>query len=228
MDRNRALELSASRFGSLISRCIAPGGIAMAGLRKAFGVTATLIRFLLSCVRYVRRKRLTAERRPKLQLDFIHPPYWGAERLDFAISNTGGGKARNCRYCRLQEFTMAGPVGGPAAFSARRWYSSDRLDLPPGGHTRSKASLTLSPCPRGILGDVVQPPGNESSYQDAIVCQDSTGTAYRFRCFEGADVSPDTWSAGLLDRFRGVTPPAWAEWAASPGPVERVQWSEVR
>jgi hypothetical protein len=191
-------------------------------------VLATSIRFLLKCLRYIRRRRLADEQRPNLSLDFIHPPYWGAERLDFAISNTGGGKARNCRYCRIQEFTMAGPAGGPAAFSARRWYSSDRLDVPPGGQTRSKASLTLSPCPQGVLADVVRPSENESSYQDAIVCQDSTGTSYRFRCYEGPNVAPDVWSAGMFDRFRGVVPPVWVEWAATLSSVDQVRWSDVK
>ncbi len=199
----------------------------MASLRKAFGVVAATIRFLRAGIHYLRRRRQTDARRPKLRLDFIHPPYWGAEKLDFAISNTGGGKARNCRYCRIQEFTMAGPVGRPASFSIRRWYSSDQLAVPPGAKTRSQASLTLSPCPRGILGDVLQPRGNESSYQDAIVCLDATGTAYRFRCYLGADGAPDMWSAGLLDRFRGISPPAWAEWAANPVPVDGVRWSDV-
>jgi hypothetical protein len=199
----------------------------MARLRKACGVIATSIRFVLRCVRYVRRRRMTESQQPRLRLDFIHPPYWGAEKLEFAISNSGGGKARNCRYCRLQEFTMAGPAGRPAAFSARRWYISDRVDVLAGGKTRAHASLTLSLCPRGILGDVVPPSGNESSYQDAIVCQDSTGTNYRFRCYLGTDAPPDVWSVRLFDRFRGVSPPAWADWAADSTPVDGVQWSEV-
>lgn len=199
----------------------------MASVRKAFGVVAATIRFLLVGIQYVRRRRQTDTQRPKLQLEFIHPPYWGAEKLDFAISNSGGAKARNCRYCRLQEFTMAGPVGRPASFSTRRWYSSDQLEVAPGMKTRSEAALTLSPCPRGILGDIAQPGGNESSYQDAIVCLDSAGTAYRFRCYLGMGHPPDTWSPGLFDRFRGIAPPAWAEWATNPTPVERVQWSDV-
>jgi hypothetical protein len=199
----------------------------MTMLRQALGVIAATFRFLQKSVHYVQRRRLTDEQRPNLRLDFIHPPFWGAEQLDLAISNTGGGAARNCRYCRIQDFTMAGPVGRPASFSARRWYSSDRLDVPPGGRARSQARLTLSPCPKEILGDVVLPRGNESSYHDAIVCEDSSGTAYRFRCYLGADSPPDVWSAGLLDRVRGVSRPAWAEWVATAAPVDRVQWGDV-
>lgn len=199
----------------------------MARLRPAFGIIAATIRFLLTCVQYLRRRRMTDHQRPHLRLDFIHPPYWGAEKLDFAISNRGGGVARNCRYCRVQEFTMAGPVGRPPSFSARRWYSSDRLHLPSGGQKRTSAALTLSPCPQGILGDVVSAPGGESAYHDAIVCQDSAGAVYRFRCSLGPDSAPDVWSAGLLDRFRGVSPPAWVEWATKAAAVDRVQWSDV-
>lgn len=202
-------------------------GVWMASVRKVFGVAAATVRLVLAGIRYVRRRRQTDEHRPKMRLDFIHPPYWGAETLDFSISNTGGGKARNCRYCRFQKFTMAGPVGRPASFSVRRWYSSDCLDVPAGGKSRSQASLTVSPFPKGILADVLQPHGQESTYQDAIVCQDSSGSAYRFLCYLGDNTAPDIWSAGLLDRFRGISPPAWAEWTAAPAPVDRVQWSDV-
>jgi hypothetical protein len=201
--------------------------MSMALLRRSFGVIAATIRFLMTCVRYLRRRRMSEQQRPRLRLDFIHPPYWGAEKLEFAISNSGGGGARNCRYCRLQEFTMAGPAGLSPSFSARRWYGSERLNLPSGAQKRASAALTLSPCPKGILGDVVGESGDETAYQDAIVCQDSVGTAYRFRCYLGPDAAPDVWSAGLLDRFRGLSPPAWAEWAAEPASVERVQWSDV-
>jgi hypothetical protein len=200
----------------------------MARLRKALGFTAATFRFLVSCAHYAQRRRTSDHRQPRLQLDFIHPPYWGAETLNFAISNIGGRGARNCRYCRLQEFTMAGPDGRPPAFSVRRWYGSERLDVPSGGQKRAPAVLTLSPCPRGILGDVVAMSGDEIAYHDAIVCQDSAGTMYRFRCHLGTDSAPDVWSPGLLDRFRGVSPPSWAAWVTEPAPVERVRWSDVK
>ena len=200
----------------------------MASLRKAFGYVAAMIRFLVSCARYLQRRHSGEQQRPRLQLDFIHPPYWGAETLNLAISNSGGRGAKNCRYCRLQEFTMAGPAGRPAAFSVRRWYSSECLDVPSGGQKRASAVLTLSPSPRGILGDVAAMSRDETGYHDAIVCRDSAGSVYRFRCHLGTDAAPDVWSPGLLDRFRGISPPAWVAWAAEPAPVESVRWSDLR
>jgi hypothetical protein len=200
----------------------------MARLRKAFEFMAATTRFLVRCVHYVQRRRTSEQQRPRLRLDFIHPPYWGAESLDFAISNSGGRGARNCRYCRLQAFTMAGPVGRPPAFSARRWYGSESLEVPSGSQKRASAALTLSPYPRDILGDMVAASEDGIAYHDAIVCQDSAGTAYRFRCHLGPDAAPDVWSAGLFDRFRGVSPPAWVAWVAEPSPVERVRWSDVK
>jgi hypothetical protein len=199
----------------------------MASLRRAYGALAAGIRFLVAAVRYVRRRRMPAAKRPRLELDFIHPPSWGAETLNFAMTNSGGGGAKNCRYCRLQEFTMAGADGRPPSFSAQRWYSSDRLTIPPGVQKRGSAALTVSACPRAVLGDSVAGTQDESAYVDAIVCQDSAGTVYRFHCFLGPGAAPDMWSAGLLDRIRGVSPPAWVEWALRPEPVEPVRWSEV-
>lgn len=64
----------------------------MAGLRTAFDVVASTIRFLSAGIQYVRRRRQTDAHRPKLPLNFIHAPYWGTEKLDIAISNMGGGR----------------------------------------------------------------------------------------------------------------------------------------
>lgn len=199
----------------------------MASLRRAYGALATTIRFLVAGVRYVRRRRMPVAKRPRLELDFIHPPYWGAETLNFAISNSGGGAARKCRYCRLQEFTMAGGDGRPPSFTARRWYSSEWLSVPPGTQQRGSAVLTVSSCPREVLGEPVDVNRRESSYQDAIVCQDSAGTIYRFHCSRGVDSAPDVWSAGSFDRLRGVSPPAWVQWTIRPELVEPAHWSDV-
>jgi len=152
----------------------------------------------------------------------------------------GRGEARVCDLeFRRRESPQLSLLSAPGIYDGRARGSTGRI-LGPAlvpvriesmwrleGKRGRKLSLTLSLCPRGILGDVVPPSGNEWSYQDAIVCQDSTGTNYRFRCYLGTDAPPDVWSVGLFDRFRGVSPPAWADWVADSAAVDAVQWSEV-
>lgn len=199
----------------------------MARARTVLRLIRRTVRLLMSGVHYLQRRRMQDAQRPQLRLDFIHPPYWGAEKLEFGVTNTGGGSAHNCRYCRLQEFTMVGPSGRAPSFSARRWYGSDRLDVPSGRSSRSSARLTLSECPQRILGDMTTAAGEGGEYRDALVCTDSAGFVYRFHCHRGPDAPPDVWSAGPFDRWRRVSPPDWAQWAARPAPIERVSWNEV-
>ena len=200
----------------------------MARMRVAFGILKAVFRGVNSAVRYVRRRSMKDEQQPRLELDFIHPPSWGAERLALGISNRGGGTARNCRYCRVQEFSMAGPSGHSPSFSTRRWYISERLTIPPAAQKRASARLTVSACPQAILSDLVDPGGDEGFCVDAIVCEDTAGALYRFRCGVRGSDPPDRWSAGALDRIRGISAPGWVTGTSTADQVEQVRWSDVR
>ena len=200
----------------------------MARMRFVFGILKAFVRAVIGANQYLRRRNMKDQQRPRLKLDFIHAPSWGAEQLAVGISNDGGGAARNCRYFRLQEFSMAGPLGHAPSFSTRRWYASERLAIPPASQKRTSARLTLSPCPQSILSDLVDSGVDEGFSCDAIVCEDSVGTVYRFRCHPGAADAPDIWSAGLLDRLRGLSAPDWAASAKSNDLVERATWSDVK
>ncbi|HEX6509632.1 MAG TPA: hypothetical protein VF221_18540 [Chloroflexota bacterium] len=196
----------------------------MKRLATAFRAIAATAGFLVTTIRYIQRRRNGGKIRPDLQLEFIHPPYWGGVALELAVRNTGDVPARDCRYCRFQRFTMDGPGGETPSLSVGRWYATNSFSVPGQQKTRSTALLTRDPCPREILNDVVPPSGGDGFFADAIICRDTIGTFYRFQPSLGPGAQPDVWSKGALDRFRGRACPRWAEWVTSPAHIERIEW----
>lgn len=194
-------------------------------LPRALQAISHGFRIIAGGVRYVQRLRNRGRVRPDLRFESVSQPYWGATQLEVSVRNEGSVAARDCRYARLHWFTMLGAVQDTPSMSECRQYATNRFSVPAGGSVRICASLSAGSCSREVLGDLDRPA--DRWYLDAVVCRDPADAMYRFRSPSGSGDQVDVWSAGLLDRARRRTAPAWTRWVGRQEKIHPVAWSEA-
>lgn len=152
-------------------------------------------------------------------------PYWGGIELPIVVRNTGTAVARDCRYCRRQQFSMdRGETTAPAI--AVTWYATGSFRVPvDGASERLVAYATTDECPRVVLDGIPQTAIADSKWEAAIACRDRFGTCFRFRFLDGLNSGVDVWREPILIRRRHAEPPDWTTWLQFPAKVENRAWT---